>query len=273
VYAALANEFNNAKPDSPPVRTATGLASSPLLHRAAASVGTTERELVARDGDGAGCWFHPFAARPSGRVFRMWRVVLRNPLIVIGLSLHLFGMRQHPRSHPEDTTMSSESEPAPSERPGDGPPLADRRQPGLCSAHGGTAWVGCEVTPPIRSGDNRQVRGPTIDQHGERSVRPSAPTQALTDTPDPRDVFLDAKAVMRRYGWGKTRGYQHLRDRDLIPPPVLRHPDRWRLDQLQRWEDRRIAEAEARGRDLRSSSAERLRTSLPSPKPSPRKTA
>lgn len=62
---------------------------------------------------------------------------------------------------------------------------------------------------------------------------------------DPRHVFLDARSVMRRYGWGKTRGYQHLKDRELVPPPVMRHPDRWRLDQLLAWEERRMAQAEA----------------------------
>lgn len=62
---------------------------------------------------------------------------------------------------------------------------------------------------------------------------------------DPRHVFLDATAVMARYGWGKTKGYQNLKDRDLIPAPVMVHPDRWRLDQLLAWEERRIALAEA----------------------------
>lgn len=62
---------------------------------------------------------------------------------------------------------------------------------------------------------------------------------------DPRHVFLDAREVMRRYGWGKTKGYQNLKDRDLVPPPVMTHPDRWRLDQLLAWEERRMAMAEA----------------------------
>lgn len=60
---------------------------------------------------------------------------------------------------------------------------------------------------------------------------------------DPRHVFLDARDVMARYGWGKTKGYQNLKDRDLVPPPVMTHPDRWRLDQLMTWEDRRIESA------------------------------
>jgi len=62
---------------------------------------------------------------------------------------------------------------------------------------------------------------------------------------DPRHVFLDAHDVMARYGWGKTRGYQHLKDRSLVPAPVMTQPDRWRLDQLLAYEEKRIALAEA----------------------------
>ncbi|CAI9410042.1 hypothetical protein [Nocardioides sp. T2.26MG-1] len=62
---------------------------------------------------------------------------------------------------------------------------------------------------------------------------------------DPRHVFLSASEVMARYGWGKTKGYQNLKDRSLVPAPVMTHPDRWRLDQLLDWEERRIALAGA----------------------------
>jgi len=62
---------------------------------------------------------------------------------------------------------------------------------------------------------------------------------------DPRNVFLSAGQVLARYGWGKTKGYQNLKDRELVPPPVMTHPDRWRLDQLLAWEEKRIALAEA----------------------------
>lgn len=62
---------------------------------------------------------------------------------------------------------------------------------------------------------------------------------------DARHVFLSASEVMARYGWGKTRGYQNLKDRELVPPPVMTHPDRWRLDQLLSWEEKRMALAEA----------------------------
>jgi len=62
---------------------------------------------------------------------------------------------------------------------------------------------------------------------------------------DPRHVFLHASDVIRRYDWGKTKGYQNLKDRSLVPAPVMTHPDRWRLDQLLAWEERRMAMAEA----------------------------
>ena len=62
---------------------------------------------------------------------------------------------------------------------------------------------------------------------------------------DPRHVFLHASDVIRRYDWGKTKGYQNLKDRSLVPAPVMTHPDRWRLDQLLAWEEKRMALAEA----------------------------
>jgi hypothetical protein len=54
-------------------------------------------------------------------------------------------------------------------------------------------------------------------------------------------VFLSAQAVIRRYGWGRAKGYANLKDRSIIPPPVMTSPDRWRMDQLLAWEDARIA--------------------------------
>lgn len=62
---------------------------------------------------------------------------------------------------------------------------------------------------------------------------------------DPRHVFLSASEVMARYGWGKTKGYQNLKDRELVPAPVMTYPDRWRLDQLLAWEEKRMAVTEA----------------------------
>lgn len=60
------------------------------------------------------------------------------------------------------------------------------------------------------------------------------------DPPDPRHVFLNASDVLHRYGCGKTKGYQNLKDRELVPPPVMTHPNRWCLDQLLAWEERRM---------------------------------
>jgi len=85
---------------------------------------------------------------------------------------------------------------------------------------------------------------------------------------DPRHIFLDATAVMHRYGWGKTKGYQNLKDRELVPPPVMTHPDRWRLDQLLAWEERRMALADAALEALVARGREELTVTdlLPQPK-------
>ena len=93
------------------------------------------------------------------------------------------------------------------------------------------------------------------------------PPDASDDT-DPRHVFLDARDVMARYGWGKTKGYQNLKDRSLVPAPVMTHPDRWRLDQLLAWEEKRIAMAEAALEALLSPRREEVTVSdlLPQPK-------
>ncbi len=92
---------------------------------------------------------------------------------------------------------------------------------------------------------------------------------------DPRNVFLDAREVMRRYGWGKTKGYQNLKDRELVPPPVMTHPDRWRLDQLLAWEEKRMALAEAALKALVASDRERVTVTdlLPQPKRRRRRSA
>ncbi|MFZ5852141.1 MAG: hypothetical protein ACOYY2_12235 [Actinomycetota bacterium] len=62
---------------------------------------------------------------------------------------------------------------------------------------------------------------------------------------DPRHVFLSAREVMTRYSWGRRKGYQHLKGRELVPPPVMSYPDRWRVDQLLAGEEKRMALAEA----------------------------
>ena len=88
------------------------------------------------------------------------------------------------------------------------------------------------------------------------------------DDADPRHVFLDAHEVMARYGWGKTKGYQNLKDRDLVPPPVMTHPDRWRLDQLLAWEEKRMALTEATPEALVAPGREEVNVTdlLPQPK-------
>lgn len=91
---------------------------------------------------------------------------------------------------------------------------------------------------------------------------------ATPDARDPRHVFLDAQQVMHRYGWGKTRGYQNLKDRSLVPEPVLIHPNRWRLDQLLAWEERRMAAAETalEARQKDDFTADDMTALLPRPK-------
>jgi len=89
---------------------------------------------------------------------------------------------------------------------------------------------------------------------------------------DPRHVFLHASDVIRRYDWGKTKGYQNLKDRSLVPPPVMTHPDRWRLDQLLAWEEKRMALAEAALESLVAPKREEVTITdlLPQPKRRPR---
>jgi hypothetical protein len=103
---------------------------------------------------------------------------------------------------------------------------------------------------------------------------------------DPRHVFLSAQEVIARYRWGQRRGYQNLKDRELVPAPVVRHPDRWRLDQLLAHEDRRIALAEkemqrlmaasqptAPDRESEPGAHRRMATLLPQPKQQRRRSA
>ena len=56
---------------------------------------------------------------------------------------------------------------------------------------------------------------------------------------DPRHVFLTARDVMARYGWGRTKCYEMIR-RDDFPRPV--GGDRYRLDTLMAWEDSQLVE-------------------------------
>lgn len=86
----------------------------------------------------------------------------------------------------------------------------------------------------------------TGNDHGSR--RASRIGDASQDRADssprvtnPRHTFLTAKEVIARYGWGRTKGYQVLRQRGF-PRPVGR--DRYRLDALMAWEDRQLAQDE-----------------------------
>ena len=63
---------------------------------------------------------------------------------------------------------------------------------------------------------------------------------------DPRHVFLTAREVIARYGWGRTKGYEVLRS-DGFPRPLL--GDRYRLDTLMAWEDSQLCIAARNGDD------------------------
>jgi hypothetical protein len=69
---------------------------------------------------------------------------------------------------------------------------------------------------------------------------------------------------MGRYRWGATQGYQNLKNRDLTPP-VMEHPNHWRLDQMLAWEDKRIARAEKEARRSRGGRSRRSRRCASSP--------
>lgn len=106
------------------------------------------------------------------------------------------------------------------------------------------------------------------------TAQESTPSGSPLTSVDPRHVFLNASAVMRRYGWGRTRGYQNLKNREMVPPPVVSHPDRWRLDQLLAWEDKRIAAAMDRVADRpQPPSLAPIKCRLPGPKRMRRKSA
>lgn len=71
---------------------------------------------------------------------------------------------------------------------------------------------------------------------------------------DPRNKFLTRSEVMLRYGWGRTKGYEKLRERlDGFPPAI---DGRYRLDTLLAWEERRL-EALGWALDEDKSSSER----------------
>lgn len=102
-----------------------------------------------------------------------------------------------------------------------------------------------------------------------RSIRDASQQRAdrgLLST-DPRHMFLTAKEVIARYGWGRTKGYQMLRQRGF-PRPVGR--DRYRLDALMAWEDRQLTQDEPPGTEAGDSGT--LALAFP-PRKRPRRTA
>lgn len=70
-------------------------------------------------------------------------------------------------------------------------------------------------------------------------MKASRPTTARDSDQDPRHTFLTAREVIARYRWGRTKGYEQLRNGDF-PRPVA---GRYRLDLLMAWEDKQITEA------------------------------
>lgn len=70
-----------------------------------------------------------------------------------------------------------------------------------------------------------------------KATRPTTPARGSDH--EPRHTFLTAREVIARYRWGRTKGYEQLRQRDF-PRPVA---GRYRLDLLMAWEDRQLAEA------------------------------
>lgn len=72
-----------------------------------------------------------------------------------------------------------------------------------------------------------------------KASRPT--TTARGSDHDPRHTFLTAREVIARYRWGRTKGYEQLRQRDF-PRPVA---GRYRLDLLMDWEDRQLTEPAA----------------------------
>lgn len=70
-------------------------------------------------------------------------------------------------------------------------------------------------------------------------MKASRPPTTPDSDLDPRHTFLTAREVIARYRWGRTKGYEQLRQMDF-PRPVA---GRYRLDLLMAWEDRQLAEA------------------------------
>src|SRR4051812_24653228 len=81
---------------------------------------------------------------------------------------------------------------------------------------------------------------------------------------DPRHVFLTAKEVILRYGWGRTYGYQMLKSTGF----PRRIGDRFRLDTLIAWEQA-VLSGERSGRPDEPESPDDTPTPTPQPDPQP----
>lgn len=92
--------------------------------------------------------------------------------------------------------------------------------------------TGYQIIFKAPAGDHRRGT-PTIHPRAAPrfQARPRPTEGGVSAVDDPRYVFLSAGEVLACYGWGKTKGYQNLKDRTLVPP-VMTHPDRWRR---RRW--------------------------------------
>lgn len=81
--------------------------------------------------------------------------------------------------------------------------------------------------------------GPTVPRILQVApADPPAPT--VRHVSEPASVFLTAREVIARYGWGRTKGYRMLRS-EGFPRPI--GGDRYRLDTLIAWENAQLAAA------------------------------
>ncbi len=85
----------------------------------------------------------------------------------------------------------------------------------------------------------RPLRSPLVPTGGgtnPRTVRLVTTTEApAIAEPDPRDVLLDATALMARYRVSRSTVYGEVVQRPGWPAPVVR--GRWRLDHVRAYED------------------------------------
>lgn len=85
-----------------------------------------------------------------------------------------------------------------------------------------------------------EVIATSADTRTVPAVTPQMTVTAERGT-DPRNTFLTLAEVMFCYGWGRTKGYELMRERlDGFPPAVA---GRYQLDTLFAWEGRQLAAA------------------------------